>query len=198
MSLKLDRNVLQWFDYVFENEKTSLRHYNFDCTLKEIRRASLNRVAFILEKNNSRYWKLYFEIPAEVTLKLKQNIHPLFREYIYEQISLYNDNQIYNFVNSNILKVFNNIAIYQYNILENLYTIDFRKSFIDKCQYLLIGEKRLIDEDLYLRVKSKEVFDFFNSDETFNLTLSFDIQKNENLLDSLLELRKSIIINERI
>ena len=46
--------------------------------------------------------------------------------------------------------------------------------------------------------KSKEVFDFFNSDGTFNLTLSFDIQKNENLLDSLLELRKSIIINERI
>ncbi|EQG76038.1 firmicute plasmid replication family protein [Clostridioides difficile DA00165] len=25
MSLKLDRNVLQWFDYVFEN--ASLRHY---------------------------------------------------------------------------------------------------------------------------------------------------------------------------
>ncbi|HBH0853383.1 TPA: hypothetical protein KR672_003013, partial [Clostridioides difficile] len=57
---------------------------------------------------------------------------------------------------------------------------------------------RLIDEDLYLIAKSKEVFDFFNSDGTFNLTLSFDIQKNENLLDSLLELRKSIIINERI
>ncbi|HBG0319535.1 TPA: hypothetical protein KPD91_003441, partial [Clostridioides difficile] len=73
-----------------------------------------------------------------------------------------------------------------------------KKSFIDKCQYLLIGEKRLIDEDLYLIAKSKEVFDFFNSDGTFNLTLSFDIQKNENLLDSLLELRKSIIINERI
>ena len=80
--------------------------------------------------------------------------------------------------------MFNNIAIYQYNILENLYTIDFKKSFIDKCQYLLIGEKRLIDEDLYLIAKSKEVFDF--------------LQKNENLLDSLLELRKSIIINERI
>ena len=76
MSLKLDRNVLQWFDYVFENEKTSLRHYNFNCTLKEISSTSLNKVAFILEKNNSKYWKLYFEIPAEVTLKLKQNIHP--------------------------------------------------------------------------------------------------------------------------
>ncbi|WP_227868494.1 hypothetical protein [Clostridioides sp. ZZV15-6388] len=63
---------------------------------------------------------------------------------------------------------------------------------------MLIGEKRLIDEDLYLKAKSKEVFDFFNSDGTFNLTLSFDIQKNESLLDSLLELRKSIIINERI
>ncbi|PBH17637.1 hypothetical protein BGV20_15750, partial [Clostridioides difficile] len=42
------------------------------------------------------------------------------------------------------------------------------------------------------------LIDFFNSDGTFKLTLSFYIKKNENLLDSLLELRKSIIINERI
>nr|SUY25136.1 Uncharacterised protein [Clostridioides difficile] len=50
MSLKLDRNVLQWFDYVFENEKTSLRHYNFNCTLKEISSTQFEQSSFYFRK----------------------------------------------------------------------------------------------------------------------------------------------------
>ena len=198
MSLKLDRNILQWFDSFFEDSEPEVHNDNFLCNIYKNKSGGNEKTAFTLEKENSSYWKIYFEIPQETIIKLRKNVHPIFREYIYEQISFYNDNRIYNFINSNLLNVFNNVAFYSYDSGINAYTINFRKGFIDKCSYLAIGEDRQIDEDLYLNVQSQELFNFFNKDKSFMMNLAFSSSKGENLLDSLIDLRKSIIINDRM
>ena len=89
----------------------------------------------------------------------------------------------------------NNIVKYSYYPLEKVYYMDYNDDFISKCRYLQVGEKRVIDEDLYLIALSNKSFDFFNFAKTFKLNLSFEPSKGEDLLDSILDLRKSIIVN---
>jgi hypothetical protein len=196
MSLKVDRNILQWFDRFFEEESTTLRQHNFLSNLIQ-NNVYNNNAAFTLEKRNSNYWKLYFELPNDYIIKLRQNVHPLFREYIYEQISIYNNSQIYNFINTNILRVFENVSDYEYDYIENIYVIDYSERFLEICKNLMVGENRLLNNDLYINADKKDSINFFNSDKSFILTLQFDPDNNEDLLDSLLDLRKSIIINEK-
>ncbi|WP_315166552.1 hypothetical protein [Metaclostridioides mangenotii] len=196
MSLKVDRNILQWFDRFFEEESTTLRQHNFLSNLSQ-NNVYNNNAAFTLEKSNSNYWKLYFELPNDYIIKLRQNVHPLFREYIYEQISIYNNSHIYNFINTNILRVFENVSDYEYDYIENIYVIDYSERFLEICKKLMVGENRLLNNDLYINADKKNSINFFNSDKSFILTLQFDPDNNEDLLDSLLDLRKSIIINEK-
>lgn len=198
MSLKVDRNILQWFDRFFEEEATTLRQHNFLSNYYQDNVHNKNNAAFTLEKSNTNYWKLYFELSNDYIIKLRQNVHPLFREYIYEQISIYNNSQIYNFLNTNVLRVFDNVAEYKYDYIENIYVIDYNNSFLDKCRNLIIGENRLLSENLYVNANKANCINFFNKDKSFILTLKFDSYDDENLLDSLLDLRKSIIINEKI
>ncbi|GAA0237987.1 hypothetical protein [Metaclostridioides mangenotii] len=197
MSLKVDRNILQWFDRFFEEGSTTLRQHNFLSNLSQNNVYNKNNVAFTLKKSNSNYWKLYFELSNDYIIKLRQNVHPLFREYIYEQISIYNNSQIYNFINTNILRVFKNVSNYEYDYIENIYVIDYSQKFLEKCENLLVGESRFLTNDLYINADKKDSIDFFNGDKSFILTLQFNPDNNENLLDSLLDLRKSIIINEK-
>ena len=112
--LKLDRNILQWFDSFFEEQRTSLQKSNFICKLYRFEDKGRQKTALTLEKDNPKYWKIYFEMPQELAVKLEKNVHPIFREYIYEQISIYNNNRMYNFINSNLIGVFNNVAFYSY------------------------------------------------------------------------------------
>lgn len=136
-------------------------------------------------------------MPQELAVKLEKNVHPIFREYIYEQISIYNNNRMYNFINSNLIGVFNNVAFYSYDQNSGAYTMNFRNSFLEKCNNLMVGEDRQIDTNLYLNASSNDLFRFFNEDKSFVMNLRFDTTRGENLLDSLIDLRKSIIINDR-
>lgn len=197
MSLKLDRNILQWFDYFFEEHETFLQESNFICKLYKFEDKGIQKTILTLEKDNPKYWKIYFEMPQELVVILEKNVHPIFREYIYEQISIYNNSRMYNFINSNLIGVFDSVAFYNYNHDSGTYTMNFRKSFLEKCENLKVGEDRKINGDLYLNATSNENFNFFNKDKSFVMKLEFDMTKGENLLDSLIDLRKSIIINDR-
>lgn len=75
--------------------------------------------------------------------------------------------------------------------------MNFRNSFLEKCNNLMVGEDRQIDTNLYLNASSNDLFRFFNEDKSFVMNLRFDTTRGENLLDSLIDLRKSIIINDR-
>ncbi|WP_300276611.1 hypothetical protein [Peptacetobacter sp.] len=197
MSLKLDRNILQWFDYFFEEQKTFFQESNFICKLYRIEEKGRQKTILTLEKDNPKYWKIYFEMPQELVVILEENVHPIFREYICEQISIYNNNRIYNFINANLIGIFDTIAFYSYNQNLGAYTVNFRNSFLEKCRNLKVDEDRKIGRDLYLNAESNEKFKFFNDDRTFAMSLKFDIAKEENLLDSLIDLRKSIIISDK-
>lgn len=197
MSLKLDRNILQWFDYFFEEQKTFFKESNFICKLYRIEDKGRQKTILTLEKDNPKYWKIYFEMPQELVVVLENNVHPIFREYVYEQISIYNNNRVYNFINSNIIGIFDTIAFYSYNHNSGGYTVNFRNSFLEKCRNLKVNEDREIGRNLYLNAESNEKFNFFNNDKTFAMSLKFDIAKEENLLDSLIDLRKSIIISDK-
>ena len=195
--LKLDRNILQWFDSFFEEQRTSLQKSNFICKLYRFEDKGRQKTALTLEKDNPKYWKIYFEMPQELAVRLEKNVHPIFREYIYEQISIYNNNRMYNFINSNLIGVFNNVAFYSYVQNSGTYTMNFRNSFLEKCNNLMVGEDRQIDTNLYLNASSNDLFRFFNEDKSFVMNLKFDTTRGENLLDSLIDLRKSIIINDK-
>lgn len=194
--LKLDRSILQWFDSFFEEQRTYLEKSNFICNLYKVENKGVEKIAFTLEKDNPKYWKIYFEMPQELAVRLENNVHPIFREYIYEQLSIYNNNRMYNFINSNLIGVFNNVAFYSYEPNSGVYTVNFRNSFLEKCNNLMVGEDRKIDTNLYLNASSNELFRFFNEDKSFVMSLRFDTERGENLLDSLIDLRKSIIIND--
>lgn len=196
MMFRFDREIMKWFDMFFENNTYIFNISNFLCSMQEFDSSHRQEHLIILEKSNSNYWRLEISIPRNYVLKLRKNVHPLFGEYIYDEISIYSDNNMYNFLNEYLIKVINNIVQYTYHPTENVYYIDYNDEFIRKCKYIKVGEKRLIDEDLYLVAVSNKSFDLFNFSKTFKLNLSFDSKKGESLLDSVLDLRKSIILSE--
>ncbi|CAK7004386.1 MAG: hypothetical protein PEPC_00169 [Peptostreptococcus russellii] len=195
MDFKFDREIMKWFDSFFEDKIDIFNVSNFLCSMQEFDSKKRTDNLIILEKENSNYWRLEFSIPKNYVIKLKKNVHPFFGEYIYDEISIYSDDKIYDFINMYIMKIMNNIVKYSYYPLEKVYYMDYNDDFISKCRYLQVGEKRVIDEDLYLIALSNKSFDFFNFAKTFKLNLSFEPSKGEDLLDSILDLRKSIIVN---
>ncbi|MDR0880912.1 MAG: hypothetical protein LBN09_09530 [Clostridioides sp.] len=196
MGLRLDRNILQWFDYFFEKEATTFTKQNFVSNLYQESNAGSQNIGVTLEKQDSKYWKLYFEIPSEVAIKLRKNVHPLFNQYIYEGISIYSDVDIYEFINSNLMKVFDSVCSYIYNPMCDLYVADFKDEFIENCGKIDIGDIRIVAKDLYIMPMSNDCVKFFNYDQSFILTLRYNLNMDEDLLDSLLNLRKSIILNK--
>ena len=196
MAFKFDREIMKWFDSFFEESTDIFNVNNFLCSMQEFDHKKRTDNVIILEKENSNYWRLEFSIPENYVIKLRKNVHPFFGEYIYDEISIYSDDRIYDFVNRYIVKVLDNVVKYTYQPIDRVYFIDYNDEFIRKCRYLQVGEKRVIDEDLYLIPNSNKSFDFINFANTFKLNLSFDPNKGEDLLDSIMDLRKSIIISE--
>ena len=197
MSFRFDREVMRWFDTFFEDSIDMFNINNFLCSIQEFDSSRRNDDVIILEKSNTNYWRLEISIPKNYVVKLRKNVHPFFGEYIYDEISIYSDDSMYEFVNAQLIKVFNNVAKYSYQALDNVYYLDYNDEFIRKCRYIKVGEKRVIDEDLYLMPLSNKSFDFFNFDKTFKLNLSFEPSKGENLLDSIIDLRRSIILSDK-
>lgn len=196
MAFKFDREIMKWFDSFFEEQVDIFNVNNFLCSMQEFDHKKRTDNLIVLEKDNSNYWRLEFSIPENYVIKLRKNVHPFFGEYIYNEISIYSDDRIYDFVNRYIVKILDNVVKYTYQPIDKVYFIDYNDEFMRKCKYLQVGEKRVIDEDLYLIPKSNKSFDFLNFANTFKLNLSFDPKKGEDLLDSILDLRKSIIISE--
>lgn len=197
MAFKLDREVMKWFDTFFEDSIDIFNVNNFLCSIQEFDSNHRRDDLIILEKSNSDYWRLEIGIPKNYVIKLRKNVHPFFGEYIYDEISIYSDDNMYDFINKYIIKVINNIVKYTYQPIENVYYIDYNDEFIRKCKYIKVGEKRVIDEDLYLVPVSNKSFDFFNFRRNFKLNLSFEPNRGETLLDSILDLRKSIILDDK-
>lgn len=196
MDFKFDREIMKWFDSFFEDQINMFNVSNFLCSMQEVDSENRADNLIILEKEDSSYWKMEFTIPRKYVLKLKKNVHPFFGEYIYDEISIYSDDKIYEFINLYIMKILNNAVEYSYYPMDKVYSIDYNDDFIKKCRYLQVGEKRIIDEDLYLIALSNKSFDFSNFANTFKLNLSFEPTRGEDLLDSILDLRRSIIVKK--
>lgn len=195
MDVKFDRDIMKLFDLFFEERVNMLSVNNFLCSLQEFDKKRRKDKIIILEKENSDYWRIEFSIPENYVIKLRKNVHPFFHEYIYDEISIYSDDSIYEFINRYLNTIFNNIIEYSYNRLDNKYYIDFNDEFIYKSRNINIGERRQLDDDIFFQVQSNKSVDFHNFDNTFKLNLKFEPSRGEDLLDSIIDLRNSIILN---
>lgn len=195
MSLKFDREIMSWFDAFFENRKESISIDNFVCSLQGFNRNDAENIV-VLEKDKTAYWRIEFSLTESYVTKLRKNVHPLFGGYIYEEISIYSDDRIYDFINYYLTKIFDNVVSYLYQPSTNSFFIDYRDEFIRKSKLVDIGKITEIDEDLYILLNSNSNIDFFNLSKSFKLNLSFDPTKGEDLLDSLIDLRRSVILND--
>lgn len=196
VTFKFDREIMKWFDNFFEDQTNIFNVSNFLCSRQEFDPKKRTDNVIILEKANSNYWRLEFSLAENYVIKLKKNVHPFFGEYIYDEISIYSDDSIYDFVNRYVIKVLDNVVSYTFHPASNSYFLDYKEDFVRRCRYLKVGEKRVIDEDLYLKANSNKSFDFFNFANTFKLNLSFEPSRGEDLLDAILDLRKSIIVKD--
>lgn len=196
MRLKFDREIMKWFDSFFENRVDMFNIDNFLCSLHDFETSLDNRKVIVLQKENSNYWKLEFSLPGNYVIKLKKNVHPIFGQYIFDEISIYSDDIVYDKINSYIMKIINNMIEIKYDLFNSRYLIDYREEFIDICNKMVIGEKNLLIEDIYMIANTNSDLDFLNYANTFKLNLSFDPDKGEDLIDSILDLRRSIIVRD--
>ncbi|WAW15690.1 hypothetical protein [Peptostreptococcus equinus] len=194
MDLRFDREIMKWFDSFFQEAIESISIDNFFCKTERNSRLLDRSRKFILEKNNGKYWQIEFTVPESKVLKIEKNVNTFFKEYIIEEISMYSDDEIYDFINSKIKDVYNEVVEYRYNEDKNTYVMSYSKEFMDKCSGMKVGEIRFLNEDLMIKIWNEEKISIVNIDNTFNLILNYDTNKNEDMLDSLLDLRKSVII----
>ncbi|MBP1998048.1 hypothetical protein J2Z72_000942 [Peptostreptococcus canis] len=194
--LKFDREIMKWFDSFFENRVDMFNIDNFLCSLQDFETNLDSRKVIVLQKENSNYWKLEFSLPDNYVVKLKKNVHPIFGQYIFDEISIYSDDIVYDKINSYIMKIINNIIEIKYDLFNSRYLIDYREEFIDICNKMVIGERNLLIEDVYMIANTNSDLDFLNYANTFKLNLSFNPDKGEDLIDSILDLRRSIIVRD--
>lgn len=196
MRLKFDREIMKWFDSFFENRVDMFNIDNFLCSLQDFETNLDSRKVIVLQKENSNYWKLEFSLPDNYVVKLKKNVHPIFGQYIFDEISIYSDDIVYDKINSYIMKIINNIIEIKYDLFNSRYLIDYREEFIDICNKMVIGERNLLIEDVYMIANTNSDLDFLNYANTFKLNLNFNPDKGEDLIDSILDLRRSIIVRD--
>ena len=170
MNLSIDREVMRWFDSLFQSQNDMISINNFICKLDDYDKSMLGGKVISLGKYSTNYWKLEFNISDSYLLRLKKNIHPLFNEYIYEEMTLYNDDNMFTTINRFVIRVFNIVADY--------------------------GDVIKLDYDVLMLVNSDDNIVFFNDENTIKLNLRFDTEMGEDILDSLLDLRKSIITSK--
>lgn len=199
MNIKFDREVMKWFDLLFESHKDIFSVNNFICKIENKVENSTKNIygnkIVSLGKNSTNYWKLEFNLSDSYILRLSKNIHPLFDEYIYEEFTLYRDDKIYSVLNKFIIRVFNAVTEYVYNPIEDLYYLNYQREFVRKCDNLVFGKMIEIDYDVYIVANDVDDIDFYNKEKNIRLNLRFNSMDGEDLLDSILDLRKSIIMN---
>ncbi|MDY4560471.1 MAG: hypothetical protein SO435_01970 [Peptostreptococcus porci] len=196
MNLSIDREVMRWFDSLFQSQNDMISINNFICKLDDYDKSMLGGKVISLGKYSTNYWKLEFNISDSYLLRLKKNIHPLFNEYIYEEMTLYNDDNMFTTINRFVIRVFNIVADYEYDVIEGAYYINYNRYFVELCRGISHGDVIKLDYDVLMLVNSDDNIVFFNDENTIKLNLRFDIEMGEDILDSLLDLRKSIITSK--
>ena len=190
MSFELDRNIMKWFDELFENQKMNISFDDFICSVLDIKdqyRLSLNR-------KRQTYWSIDITLPYKYVRKLRENVHPIFGGYVYEEISIYKDRDIYLKLNMWLQDLYRAILEYSYDDVDNSHIISYRKDFLELCYRLNMGQKLLVVEDIYLEPINQDKVTFTNQDSSITLNLMYSSKLGESMIDSLVDLSKSIII----
>lgn len=190
-----DREIFRWFDRFFEDQINRLDVNNFICEIDEY--DDINDRKISLEKGNSNYWKLEMMLPEYKYYELKDNVHPVFKQYIFEDKSMYNFDSYYSEINSYINKIMDSITTINFDDYEDSYLIDYNEDFIEKANMFELGKSTMLIDDVYILANSNKNFDLFNIDNTFKLNLNFEPKVGEDLIDSLIDLQKSIFLYKR-
>lgn len=193
MSMNLDRNIMSWIDIFIEENTNYLNINNFECSMIDI---SNKEKLIQINKLKNKYWKLEFYVENSYIIKLKQNVNNKYKEYIYKEISIKMDENIYSIINNYIIKIFELVTEQLYSVKTHQTYLLHSEAFIKACKGLSFEKKISLDNNILFVVKntSEVVFESVNKD--FKLTLFFNDENDEDILDSLIDLRKSIIIDD--
>ena len=117
--------------------------------------------------------------------------------HIFENISVYNNDEVYSFVNKYIVDILNFMVDYVYYPEEDDYYIDYRDEFIKTCSGIEYGKRVLVTDDIYMYILSKEELNFIDKSERFNLELRFDSGSGQELMDAIVDLSRSILLRSK-
>lgn len=191
MYLSLNREIMRWFDCLYEERRYRFDVDNFTFYLREGRGLHSNILS--IKKKNSDYWMLEFALNEGYVERLRKNVHPVFNEYIYDTVSIYMDDVIYNRLNEHIIAVFDNVISLDFAESHGGYTMSFDKRFIDLAKSIEYNIPLRVAENLYITANSDKDVSFTNNDNTVSLRLGYEPYKGENMIDSLIDLRRSLV-----
>lgn len=218
MSINLDRNIMKWFDELFEKNLMTISIDDFVCSLLDAKsnadldtksnvdldaraNADLTRknkaeidTKISLNRANHIYWTIDISLPYKYIRRLRDNVHPLFGGYVYEEISIYEDQEKYRQLNTWLQDLYNSVLDYSYSDIKRAYVLSYRQEFLNMCSNVGIGQKVLIDKDLVFCPINQDKVKFTNLDESIDLNLMYNSSIGESLIDSLLDISRSIII----
>lgn len=210
MNYIFDRGIMRWFDHLFEKHTNTFSIDNFICNMydraRPVDKSDILPLAtkkykddsvISLAKKESSFWTISFLLSSKYVYELRENVHPYFGHYIYENISVYNNDDVYSFVNKYLLDILNYMVDYIYYPEEDDYYIDYRDEFINTCSDMDYGERVLVTEDIYMYIISEDQLNFIDKSERFNLELRFDSRGGQELMDAILDLSRSILLKTR-
>lgn len=210
MNYIFDRGIMRWFDHLFEKHTNTFLIDNFICNMydraRPVDKSDILPLAtkkykddsvISLAKKESSFWTISFLLSSKYVYELRENVHPYFGHYIYENISVYNNDDVYSFVNKYLLDILNYMVDYIYYPEEDDYYIDYRDEFINTCSDMDYGERVLVTEDIYMFIISEDQLNFIDKSERFNLELRFDSRGGQELMDAILDLSRSILLKTR-
>lgn len=191
MYLRLNREIMRWFDYLYEERRLKFEIDEFTFLLKENAENTGNVLS--IAKKNSKYWMLEFELNNGYVQRLRSNVHPIFGEYIYDQVSIYMDDVIYDRLNRYIGSVFESVLRLEYSNDEMGYVMAYNENFVSLSKEIEYNQKNRISNDLNMVAKRDGEILFQNDDNTVRLSIKYDPGKGEGPIDSLFDLRKSLV-----
>ena len=190
MSFELDRNIMKWFDELFENQEMNISFDDFICSILDIK----DQYRLTLNRKRHTYWSMDITLPYKYVRRLRENVHPIFGGYVYEEISIYKDRDIYLKLNMWLQELYRSVLEYSYDDIDESHVISYKDEFLDMCSSLNIGQRNLVVEDIYLEPVNQDRVIFSNGDSSITLNLMYSSRLGESIIDSLVDLSKSIII----
>ncbi len=214
---QFDRDIMRWFDNLFEKNVSSFLVENFMCNIYDNSKlikisdnsksnngtnlipleldCSVEDRVISLSKKESNLWTVSFLLSSKYVSLLKENVHPYFGHYIFENVSVYNNDEVYSFINNQIIEILEFVIDYRYDIDEDNYYIDYSDEFINLCSIIEINNRVMITESIYMYFVSEKELNFVDSCNRFNLNLRFDKKLGVGLMDSIIDLTESILLS---